>query len=188
MTRGRLLLLLAGMAAGCLVPPAAHGQSVSALYPGGPAEPIPVTITNPTGKVMYVSGISVGVDSTGTAACPSDWFQGGSASAPGGGVAIPPRSSVTLPAKGLPAPSIRMLDSGTNQNECQNATVSFHYSSTRGHAPASSPSGSSAENARPGTGTGGALAFTGLALPVLAAAGLVLGGAGVALRGVRAGR
>lgn len=180
----RVLAALAGMVVGCLIPALAWGQDGPTLYPGGPAQAIPVTIANPTSRTVYVSGVSVGVNSTDSVACRPDWFQGGSSRASGGGIAIPPRSTVTLPAKGLAAPSIRMIDSGTDQDGCQGTTVTFQYASAPGHAPAEAAAG----DAGPGGSSSGSLAFTGLVLPLLGAAGLLLCAGGAALRGGRAER
>jgi hypothetical protein len=173
-----------------MFPVEAHGQSSAPLkvsvtgevpgrlYPGAAPTSIPVTLTNPTGRTLHFGRVSVDVRDTGSDACSPGWFRTGAVSIPEGGIAVPAKSAITLPARGIPGPTIQMRESGTDQNACQAATLTVSYVATPGNGvggQATSPAG--------GGGRGhGDLAFTGFALMLLAAAGGGLTLAGLRLR------
>jgi hypothetical protein len=150
------------------------GQVPGQLYPGAAPTSIPVTLTNPTGRTLYFGRVSVDVRDTGSSACSPEWFRTGAVSIPDGGIAVPAKSVIKLPARGIPGPTIQMRESGTDQNACQAATLTVSYVATPGNWVAGQ--GTSAAG---GHGHG-ELAFTGFALALLAAAG-----AGLTLTGLR---
>jgi hypothetical protein len=135
-----------------------------------------VTLTNPTGRTLYFARVSADVRDTGSDACSPEWFRTGAVSIPEGGIAVPAKSSITLSGRGIPGPTIQMRESGTNQNACQAATLTTRYVATPGK-------GVAGQAPSPGGGRGrGDLAFTGLALMLLAAVGGGLTLAGLRLR------
>ena len=153
------------------------GDAAVPLYPGGPAQPLSLTLRNPMGQTIHITQVSAGVRDTSATGCDPAWFTTTGIHIPGGGIAIPPHGSVSLAEAGRGQPTIRMRDSGTNQDSCQDAKLVLTYSGTTSHGAAGqavSPSGS-------GNGGGGSLPFTGLALVSLALIGglLALGGLGV---------
>jgi hypothetical protein len=153
------------------------GEAASPLYPGGPAQPLPLTLRNPMSQTIYITQVSAGVNDTSASGCDPAWFTTTALNVPGRGIAVPPHGSVSLAEAGRGQPTIRMRDSGTNQDLCRNAKLALTYSGTTrpaaaGHAV--SPSGS-------GNG-GGSLPFTGFALLSLALIGGLLALAGLAFR------
>ena len=104
------------------------------LYPGGPTHSIPVTFHNPNGIAITVTAFTVAVDAaTLPAGCSASWFPVVQSNiAASAGVSVPANGSVTLPAQGVAAPTVRMIDSG-NQDACRNATFTLNY--TNGSAP-----------------------------------------------------
>ena len=105
------------------------GDAVDLLYPGAPARPIALKLTNPNPVAIVVTDAHVTVASSSSVAC-----------RPGTNVAVtqsdvsatnPVRiaagASVTLPTQLVAAPTIRMLNLSTNQDACKNATFSLSY-------------------------------------------------------------
>jgi hypothetical protein len=95
------------------------GSPAQLLYPGGADRSVTVTITNPGSGAQYVGTVSGTVADNG--GCDGDWFEVdpvlvGATLAPG---ASTTRSTV-----------VRMLDSGTNQDACKNASMTITWSST----------------------------------------------------------
>jgi hypothetical protein len=105
-------------------------STVGPLYPGAPAKTVVVTLSNPNSVPIYVTALSAAVV-TGSlpAGCPSSWFQltqsNLSSTQP---VQIPSGGSVTLPAQGVSAPALQMIDSHTNQDACENAGFTLSFS------------------------------------------------------------
>ena len=171
----------------------AGGDVPGWLYPGAEARPIPLTLSNPTNGTIYFTDLTAALQSSPAPGCSLDWFRLTQAAIPGAGVAVPAGGSVTLPAQGVSAPTIRMLESNTNQDACQNAKVTLSYDWSTAGGTEAAPAGISRGKAGGGAGTqarpaqgsdgsGGSLPFTGLVLWLLAAGGLLLALAGVALR------
>jgi len=104
------------------------GNAPAVLYPGGASRPIDVTITNPNSQAIFVTSLTATTQSAGLpGGCAANSFQTTPASIPSAGVQVPANGSVTLPAQGGRAPSVQMVDTGANQDACQNATVTFSY-------------------------------------------------------------
>jgi len=98
------------------------------LYPGGPALPIPLVIGNPSNRSLFVQRLVV-TASTGSASCPASRNlqitpSNVSRRRP---IRIAPRSQVTLPADGVTAPSVRLLELPVNQDGCKGASIRLHY-------------------------------------------------------------
>jgi hypothetical protein len=104
------------------------GSPTGALYPGGSPLTIPLTLRNPAGVPIDVTALTVAV--TGSpAGCEGAQNltvtqSGVSAAAP---VVVPANGSVTLPAQGVSAPTIGLLDLPINQDACKGATFSLSY-------------------------------------------------------------
>lgn len=101
--------------------------SAGMLYPGLAPRDIPVTLSNPNGVTIYVTDIKANLKSTGAPGCNARWFTVTQASLPQSGIAVPPHGTVTLPAQGATAPTVRMIESGTNQDSCQGARLTLGY-------------------------------------------------------------
>jgi hypothetical protein len=100
---------------------------VSTLYPGGADVPVTVDISNPGSGAQYVGTISGSVDtydptplSNSADDCLGSWFEVDDIT-----------YNNTLAAGGSDSAdtNVRMLDSGTNQDACKNATVTIEWSS-----------------------------------------------------------
>lgn len=115
--------------AGAGSPFSISGDVSGSLYPGSIARAIPLTLTNPGSSAIYVTSLTATLqDSNLPAGCDASAFQIAQASIPSAGVAIPANGAVTLPTQGATAPTIQMLDTGTNQDACENADLTLGYS------------------------------------------------------------
>ncbi|HZT84843.1 MAG TPA: hypothetical protein VE984_05415 [Gaiellaceae bacterium] len=91
---------------------------VGTLYPGGPAVPVTVTIHNPSSGQEYVGTITGTVADNG--GCQGSWFT----VAP-----ISYNQEVAGGASPTASTTVTMNDSTTNQDACQNATMTINWSS-----------------------------------------------------------
>lgn len=106
------------------------GNARGALYPGAPPTPIAVTLSNPNAADIFVTSLTVGLATGGLpAGCSASWFSlTPSDVSPDAPVRVPARGSVTLPAPGVTAPTLALVESGTNQDACRNARLTLNYS------------------------------------------------------------
>jgi hypothetical protein len=121
------------------------------LYPGGPAELLDLAIENPYGFAIEITGISVTLESSSARACPpSENFR--VVRGFGGTVTIRARTTETLTSAGAaPAqlPEIRMVDTGTNQDACQDAAIRLLYAGQAQRAPRTDPPSTAGLSGRP---------------------------------------
>ena len=93
--------------------------TVTGLYPGGPAVPLDFTITNPGPSAQFVTNVVLSV--VGVPGCAAGNFA----------VAQPTITPANLAVGGTPyvasGASVRMIDTGVNQDTCKNVTVTVHY-------------------------------------------------------------
>jgi hypothetical protein len=106
------------------------GSAPGLLYPGAAAAPVAVKLTNPNALAISVTALTVTLTASGLpTGCDAAWFAFAPSSlSPSNPVVVPAGGSVTLPAQGATAPTMRMLDSGTNQDACRNARLTLSYS------------------------------------------------------------
>jgi hypothetical protein len=104
------------------------GQPEGSLYPGGPLSQIPLAVFNPNPIPIYVTSLAVAVASS-PAGCPAaeNLHISQSDASPEKPLAVPPDAAVTLPAQGVSAPAIQLLNLPVNQNACQNVTFPLTY-------------------------------------------------------------
>lgn len=108
---------------------AISGSPEGLLYPGAPARRIPLALSNPNPGPIYVTGVLVSAASENPE-CPVEENlliaqSNASALTP---VLVPAGGSVTLPAQGVTAPSVQLIDlSAVNQNGCKNTTFILRY-------------------------------------------------------------
>jgi hypothetical protein len=105
------------------------GNATGTLYPGWLRMGLTVTLSNPNSVPISVTSLTASVDASRLpAGCNPDWFNvvqsNVSASQP---ETVPANGSVTLPDGSVTGPSVRMIDTNTNQDACQGATVTFDY-------------------------------------------------------------
>jgi hypothetical protein len=102
---------------------------LGALYPGAPAQALPVVITNPNPVPIFVTSLQVRAtaDPPGCGSAENLILAGASASgtAP---IKVPASGSVSLPAAGVAAPSIQLRDLPVSQDACQRAQFPLAFS------------------------------------------------------------
>jgi hypothetical protein len=104
------------------------GQPEGTLYPGGPALTIPLALFNPNPIPIHVTSLAVAVASSPAGCAASENLQLTQSDASvEKAVTVPPDAAITLPAQGVAAPTIRLLNLPVNQNACQNATFPLIY-------------------------------------------------------------
>jgi len=109
-------------------------SSLGALYPGAPAQVLPLTIANPNPVPILVTSLDVRVaaDPAGCSSSENLLLSGAgiSASSP---LTVPANGSAGLPAPGIAAPTIFLRDLPVNQDACQRAQFPLSFSgSARG--------------------------------------------------------
>jgi hypothetical protein len=95
------------------------GSTVANLYPGGADVPVTVTIHNVGSGAQYVGTVS-GAVANGTGTCVGSWFQVDDVDYD---ATLAPGASDTV------STHVRMLDSGTNQDDCQGQSMTVNWSS-----------------------------------------------------------
>jgi hypothetical protein len=96
----------------------ASDANLTDLYPGGGAESVDVHVTNPGSGQQFVNDVSGAVQDNGS--CLGSWFTVDTIDLDAN---IAPGATVDT------ATDVRMNDSGTNQNACQNATLTISWTS-----------------------------------------------------------
>lgn len=104
---------------------------LGALYPGAPAQALPLTITNPNPAPILVTSLQVRAtsDPPGCGSAENLILSGSSASS-ASPLKVPAGGSVSLPAPGVAAPSIQMRDLPVNQDACQRSRFPLAFSGT----------------------------------------------------------
>jgi hypothetical protein len=104
---------------------------LGALYPGAPAQALPLTIANPNSVPILVTSLQVKAtaDPPGCGSAENLVLSGSSASnaAP---IKVPASGSINLPAPGASAPSIQLRDLPVSQDACQRAQFPLAFSGT----------------------------------------------------------
>jgi hypothetical protein len=112
------------VASGQSAPFTITGQASGRLYPGGTPQAIPLTLGNPSDETIYVTNLGAALQvSRLPPGCSPDGFQVRQPRLPLTGVVVPARTTVTLPTPAVGAASIQMIDTGSNQDACQNAAL-----------------------------------------------------------------
>ena len=108
------------------------GNATGTLYPGAAPSTISLKIANPNSVTIYVTSVTITVSNAtcNTATNIAIHQLDLSTAAPTAGqIAVPAGGSVTLPAQGVGAPTIRMIETGVNQAPaCANQTFNLTYS------------------------------------------------------------
>jgi hypothetical protein len=101
------------------------------LFPGAPAQPLPLVITNPNPVPIFVTslGTKATADPAGCASAENLILSGSSASSTAP-IKVPASGSVSLPAPGASAPSIALRDLPVSQDACQKAQFPLSFSGT----------------------------------------------------------
>lgn len=105
--------------------------ALGALYPGAPAQALPLTITNPNSVPILVTSLQVRAtaDPPGCGSAENLVLNGSSASSTAP-IKVPANGTVSLPAAGASAPSIQLRDLPVSQDACQRAQFPLAFSGT----------------------------------------------------------
>lgn len=105
-----------------------QASTLAPLFPGAPAQAVPVVLRNPNSVPVSVTSVSLSAGAD-PPSCDSDNFElspaGVSALAP---VVIPAGGEVSLPAPGVGAPTIALRDLPFDQDACQGARLPLLFS------------------------------------------------------------
>jgi len=104
---------------------------LGALYPGAPAQALPLTIANPNPVPIFVTSLQVRAtaDPPGCGSAENLVLSGSSASS-AAPIEVPAGGSVSLPAPGVSAPTIQLRDLPVSQDACQRAQFPLAFSGT----------------------------------------------------------
>jgi hypothetical protein len=104
------------------------GNAGGQLYPGAPPRALALTLSNPNRVAIFVTALSV-TASTSPPGCPaaSNLALTQSSVSSATPVQVPAEGSVTLPAQGVSAPTIALLDLPVNQDACRGVGFGLTY-------------------------------------------------------------
>ena len=104
-------------------------SGLGALFPGAPAQALPVVLGNPNPVRILVTGLRVAAtaDPGGCESAANLELTPSSAS-PAAPLAVPAGGSVALPAAGVSAPAIALRDLPVNQDACQGVRFPLAFS------------------------------------------------------------
>ena len=115
-----------------------RGQRRRAALPGGPPRPIALTLHNPNDVAVYVTELTVSATANTPRGCRHDdlVLQAGRLRDRGytepNAIVVPAHGNVTLPTQGVAAPTIRLVDNGTDQTAaCENEDLQPHLQRER---------------------------------------------------------
>jgi hypothetical protein len=98
------------------------------LYPGYPAQQVPIRIANPNPDPIEVTSLSVAIAGD-PPNCPAENFALTQSSAsPAAPLAVPAGGTVSLPTATVSAPTIGMLNLAVNQDACRGADIPLVFS------------------------------------------------------------
>lgn len=100
------------------------GSVSGLLYPGGPALPLDLVLTNPWGYDLKLLTIRIGAEGPDPDCAASDNLIFTPFTGP---VVVPGDSTRSLSELGAPQPTIRMPDLATNQDACKGGTFTFTF-------------------------------------------------------------
>jgi hypothetical protein len=124
------------VAAGSIQDFTIDGNAVGLLYPGGDARPIAITVHNPNSLPIYVTALTISATTDTARGCSHNdvvltQADLTTATSSPNAIVIPANGSVTLPAQGVSAPTIELLDNGHDQTPtCAGQTFSLTYGGT----------------------------------------------------------
>lgn len=105
--------------------------SLVALFPGAPAQALPLTIANPNPVPILITSITVSASASppGCASAENLILTGASASS-ANPIQVPANGSISLPGPGGSAPTIGLRDLPVSQDACQGTQFPLSFSGT----------------------------------------------------------
>ena len=104
---------------------------LGALYPGAPAQALPLTISNPNPVPILVTSLTASATAS-PLGCNSaeNLILFGSSASSASPIKVPANGSVRLPGPGISAPAIQLRDLPVSQDSCQGAQFPLSFSGT----------------------------------------------------------
>jgi hypothetical protein len=104
----------------------ATSAALNEMYPGNSAQPIVITVQNPTTQPVYVTSVSASVTDTGDPGCLAIWFPvAGSPVAVGAEIAA--LGNLTLSSPTYTPPTIRFDNLPVDQSVCKDKTITLSF-------------------------------------------------------------
>lgn len=103
-------------------------DAIGPLYPGDPASPIAVVITNPNPVPITITALKVTATGGAPGCAPADNLSLATPVLAGGRLRIAAHGSVSLPTAKVAAPTIALRELPVNQDACKNATFDLAFS------------------------------------------------------------
>ena len=97
------------------------------LYPGFPAQPVPVLIANPNPVPIEVTSLTVAIAGNPPGCSAENFSLTQSSASPTAPVTVPAGGSVSLPTATVSAPTIGMPNLSVNQDACQGIDVPLAF-------------------------------------------------------------
>lgn len=107
-------------------------ETVGPLFPGEPASPIPVTISNPNPVPITVTALKVTAGGGAPGCSPAENVVLTAPALASGKLRIAAHGSVSLPSAKVPAPTIALRELPVPQDACQNAKFDLSFSGSAG--------------------------------------------------------
>jgi hypothetical protein len=105
-----------------------QSDGLGRLYPGAPAQSLPLRLHNPNPAPILITALRVSLASA-PPDCPSSNFDPiPSSASPANPLRIPAGASVTVPTPTVTAPAIALRDLPISQDACQNAQLPLSFS------------------------------------------------------------
>lgn len=106
-------------------------DSLGPLYPGAPAQALPLKVSNPNPVPIFVTSLQVSAtaDPPGCGSADNLVLSGSSASS-AAPIKVPAHGTVSLPAPNATAPSIQLRDLSVSQDACRRAQFPLAFSGT----------------------------------------------------------
>jgi hypothetical protein len=98
------------------------------LYPGFPAQPVPVLIANPNPVPIEVTSLTVAIADDPPGCSAENFSLTPSSASPAAPVRVPAGESVSLPTAAVSAPTIGMPNLSVNQDACHGVDVPLAFS------------------------------------------------------------
>jgi hypothetical protein len=107
-------------------------EAVGPLYPGEPASPIPLTVSNPNAVAITVTSLKVVAGGGAVGCSPAENVVLTAPALGSGKLRIAAHGSVSLPNAKVPAPTIALRELPVPQDACQEANFSLSFFGSAG--------------------------------------------------------
>jgi hypothetical protein len=105
-----------------------QARPLTVLFPGDPAQQVPLTIGNPNSVPIEVTSLTASVSSSAAGCAAENFALTASSASPAAPLVVPAEGTVELPSTQISAPAIALLDLPVNQDACQGAELELTLS------------------------------------------------------------